>query len=55
VLDYLFEKYMREAEPLGVSYEDWVRSPAYDAVAITKEHRAQWWGKRLMDRILRRE
>ena len=44
VLDYLFEKYMREAEPLGVSYEDWVRSPAYDAAAITQEHRAQWWG-----------
>ena len=30
VLDYCFEKYIEEVEPLGVSFEDWVKSPAYD-------------------------
>jgi protein tyrosine/serine phosphatase len=55
VLDYCFEKYVKEVEPLGVSYEDWVRSPAYDPVAIKKEFRAQWWGTLLTDKLLRRE
>jgi hypothetical protein len=53
VLDYMFERYVRDIEPLGVSFEDWVRSPAYDSVSLTKEFRAQWWGK-LLSRILRR-
>ena len=40
VLDYCFEKYLKEVEPLGISYEDWVRSPAYDPVAIKQEFKA---------------
>jgi protein tyrosine/serine phosphatase len=55
VLDYAFEKYVREVEPLGISYEDWVRSEAYDPVAIKQDFRAQWWGTLLSDKILRRE
>jgi protein tyrosine/serine phosphatase len=55
VLDFVFERYVREVEPLGVSYEDWVRSAAYDPVAITKEFRAQWWGTLLSEKVLRRE
>ena len=54
VLDYCFEKYVSEIEPLGVSYEDWVRSPAYDPAAIKQEFRAQWRGV-LTAKLLRRE
>ncbi|HTX49662.1 MAG TPA: protein tyrosine phosphatase [Caulobacteraceae bacterium] len=55
VLDYCFEKYLREVEPLGVSFEDWVRSPAYDPVAIKQEFRARSWGVKLIDRLFPRE
>jgi protein tyrosine/serine phosphatase len=55
VLDYFFEKYTREFEPQGISFEDWVRSPGYDPAAIKREFRAQWWGTLLSDKILRRE
>ena len=37
VLDYYFEKYLTEIEPLGLSLEDWARSPGYDPVAIRRE------------------
>jgi protein tyrosine/serine phosphatase len=47
VLDYCFEKYVNEVEPKGISYEDWVRSPAYDPLAIKNEFR--WWGTRLAE------
>jgi protein tyrosine/serine phosphatase len=53
VLDHAFEKYLKEAEPLGVSYEDWVKSPAYDPAAIKQEFRAQRWGKLFTDRLAR--
>lgn len=55
VLDYCFEKYVHEVEPLGISFEDWVKSPAYNPHAIKHEFRAQWWGTLLTDKILRRE
>ena len=55
VLDYLLEKYIREVEPLGVSFEDWVKSPAYDPAAIKQEFRAQRWSTLLPDKGLRRE
>jgi len=44
VLDYCFEKYIAEVEPLGLSYEDWVRSDAYDPAALKREFRARWLG-----------
>jgi protein tyrosine/serine phosphatase len=55
ILDYPFEKYVREVEPLGISYEDWVRSDAYDPAALKREFRAQWWATLLTDKLLRRE
>jgi protein tyrosine/serine phosphatase len=55
VLDYVFERYMEEAEPTGLSFTQWVESPAYDAPAIARSFKAQWWGTLLADRILRRE
>ncbi|MBV8683263.1 MAG: protein tyrosine phosphatase [Caulobacteraceae bacterium] len=55
VLDYIFERYLAEGEPAGLSFVDWVASPAYDPVKLKAEFRAQWWGKLLTDRILRRE
>jgi protein tyrosine/serine phosphatase len=55
VLDYIFERYLAEGEPAGLSFTDWVCSPAYDPAALKSEFRAQWWGKLLTDRILRRE
>jgi protein tyrosine/serine phosphatase len=55
ILDFAFEKYVREVEPNGVSYEDWVRSPAYDPAALKKEFRAGRWQARLTDRLFRLE
>ena len=55
VLDYCFEKYIREVEPLGISFEDWVKSPDYDPAQIKRDFRAQWWGTLLSEKLLRRE
>jgi len=55
VLDYCFEKYVAEVEPLGVSFEDWVKSPAYDPAQIKRDFRAQWWGTLVTEKLLRRE
>jgi protein tyrosine/serine phosphatase len=55
VLDYIFDRYLREGEPAGLSFVDWVQSPAYDPAAIKAEFRAAWWGTVLTDRLLRRE
>ena len=55
VLDYIFERYLAEGEPNGLSFLDWVESPAYDPAAIKADFRANWWGKLLTDRLLRRE
>ena len=55
VLDQCFEKYLKEFEPLGVSFEDWVRGPDYDPAAIKREFRAQRWSPLLPDKVFRRE
>ena len=55
VLDYVFERYLREGEPAGMSFLEWVESPAYDPAGFKREFRAQWWGTLLTDKILRRE
>ena len=55
VLDYTLEKYLREVEPTGVSFIDWVDSDAYDPKAIRAEFKAGWWGTILTDKLLRRE
>ena len=53
VLDYCFEKYVREIEPLGVSYEDWVKSDDYDPATLKRDYRSQRWGKRITEKLLR--
>jgi protein tyrosine/serine phosphatase len=55
VLDYIFERYLAEGEPAGLSFEAWVRTPAYDPAAIKADFRAGWWGTLLTERVLRRE
>ena len=55
VLDYVFERYLAEAEPQGVSFIDWVQSDAYNRVQIKADFKADWWGTLLTDRLLRRE
>ncbi len=55
VLDYVFERYLTEGEPAGLSFLEWVESPAYDPAGIKADFRAGWWGKLLADRLLRRE
>ena len=55
VLDYMFERYLTEAEPQGIAFMDWVMSDAYDPVGMRKDFQAAWWGTLVSDRLLRRE
>jgi protein tyrosine/serine phosphatase len=55
VLDYMFDRYLADAEPKGISFIDWVKSDAYDPAAIKADFRAGWWGSLLTEKILRRE
>ena len=55
VLDYIFERYLTEAEPQGLSFVDWVQSDAYDPVTIKADFKASWWGTLLTERLFRRE
>ena len=55
VLDYAFECYLSEAEPVGLSFLEWISGPGYDHEALTARFRGQWWGKVLTDRLLKRE
>ena len=55
VLDFTLETYLREVEPTGVSFLEWVDSPDYDPKAIRARFKAQWWGTLLTEKLLRRE
>lgn len=55
VLDYMFERYLADAEPKGISFIDWVNSPAYDPAAMKAQFRSKWWGSLLTEQLLRRE
>lgn len=55
VLDYIFERYLTDGAPAGLSFLEWVQSPAYDPVAIQADFRSQWWGTLLTERLLKRE
>jgi protein tyrosine/serine phosphatase len=55
VLDYTFERYLAEGEPAGLSFIEWVESPAYDPDAIKADFRAKWWGNFFTERLLKRE
>ena len=55
VLDYVFERYLAEAESKGISFLEWVESDAYDPVGMKKTFRAEWWGTLLTEKLVRRE
>ena len=55
VLDYVFERYLREGEPAGMSFLEWVESPAYDPVGFKRDFRAGMLGSALTEKVLRRE
>jgi protein tyrosine/serine phosphatase len=55
VLDRLFETYLAEGEPAGLSFLAWVESPAYDPDAIAAGFKPSWWGHAMTDWLLRRE
>lgn len=58
VLDYVFELYLAEGEPKGLSFVDWVQTPGYDPVKMKADFRANrrtLWGAILTEVILRRE
>ena len=54
ILDAFFARYLREGEPRGQGFLDWVEHD-YDADALTREFRAGTWSDLLVDRVLRRE
>lgn len=55
VLDHFLEKYVREIEPRGIGFMEWIDSPEYDFRAIREEFKANWWGTVLTEKLLRRE
>jgi protein tyrosine/serine phosphatase len=55
VLDYVFERYLAEGEPAGMSFLEWVESPLYDPAGMKAKFRAEWWGTVLTEKVLRRE
>ena len=55
VLDYVFERYLREGEPAGMSFLEWVQSPAYDPAGFKREFRAGMLGAVVTEKLLRRE
>lgn len=55
VLDYVFERYLAEGEPAGLSFVEWVESPAYQPDAMKADFRAKWWGTLFTERLLKRE
>jgi protein tyrosine/serine phosphatase len=55
VLDYVFERYLKEGEPKGESFTQWVESDLYDPVSMKADFRAAWWGSALTEGLIRRE
>ncbi len=55
VLDHVFERYLEEAEPRGLSLVDWVQGPDYDPARLRAEFKARRLGSLLTERLLRRE
>jgi protein tyrosine/serine phosphatase len=55
VLDYTFERYLLEGEPAGLSFVEWVESPAYDPQGMKATFQSQMWGRLLTEGLLRRE
>ena len=55
VLDYTFERYLAEGEPAGMSFLEWVESPAYDPAGLKKTFQSQMWGRLITEGLLKRE
>ena len=55
VLDAVFATYLKDIEPAGTSFLDWVRSPAYDPAAIQAAYAARMRRGWLTEGLLRRE
>ncbi len=55
ILDYVFERYLAEGEPAGLSFVQWVERPNYDPAAIKAEFRAGRLGSLMSEKLLRRE
>jgi len=55
ILDYFFERYLRDGAAKGMSLLDWVDSASYSPTALRAEFRSQGWANLLVDKILRRE
>jgi protein tyrosine/serine phosphatase len=55
VLDYTFERYLQEGEPAGMSFLEWVQSPAYDPAGMKAQFRSQMFASLLTEKLLRRE
>jgi protein tyrosine/serine phosphatase len=53
VLDYVFERYLAEAE--GEDLIAWMSRPGYDRETVKSEFTARWWGTLLTERLLRRQ
>jgi protein tyrosine/serine phosphatase len=41
LLDYTFESYLEDGEPQGLSFLDWVMSPAYDPARLKADYRTR--------------
>jgi protein tyrosine/serine phosphatase len=55
VLDYVFERYLAEGEPAGLSFLEWVESPMYDPPGMKAQFRSEMWGRLLTEGLLKRE
>lgn len=55
VLDYVFARYLAEAEPQGVAFADWIAGPGYDPAQLQAAYRGQMRRSWLADGLLRRE
>ena len=55
VLDFVFERYLEEAEASGESFLEWIGRPEYDHAAVKSQFTARWWGTLVTERLLRRE
>ena len=55
VLDYTFERYLEEGEPAGLSFLEWVQTPAYDPKGMKATFQSQMIGTLITERLLRRE
>ncbi len=55
VLDYVFGRYLQDAEPQGLGFLEWVQSPAYDPKSLRADFKAGRLGSVLTERLLRRE